>query len=56
MGMWGEFKWWESTTKDVSARNLGASRNTVNVSRLVFCALKIVNARIARTLKEVKKE
>lgn len=50
------FRWWESTIKDVTARNQGVSRSTVNASKLRFSALKIVNAWTAKTLKGVKKE
>lgn len=46
----------ESTTKDVSVRNQGVSRNIVNAFKQIFFALKTVNVRTARTLKEVKKE
>ena len=46
----------ESTTKDVTAGNQGVSRSIVSASKPIFCALKTVNARIAKILREVKKE
>lgn len=54
--MQGNFKLQESTIKDVSARNQGVSRNIVSAIKQIFFALKTVNVRTARTLKEVKKE
>ena len=52
----GTSKLQENTTKDVTAGNQGVSRNTVNASKPIFCALKIVNAQTARILMEVTKE
>lgn len=46
---------WESTIRDVTARNLDALRSTVNVSKPTFFVLKIANAWIVRILKEVKR-
>lgn len=44
-----------STTRDVTARNLGASRSTVSASKPTFFALKIVNALSAKIVKAVKR-
>jgi hypothetical protein len=51
-----KFKWWESTAKDVTARSQGASRSIASASKPMFCALKTVNARSVKILKEAKKE
>lgn len=51
-----KFKWWESTAKDVNARNQGASRSIASASKPMFCALKTVNAWNVKILKEAKKE
>lgn len=45
----------ESTIRDATARNRGALRSTVNVSKQISFVLKIVNAWTAKIMKEAKR-
>jgi len=46
----------ESIAKDATAGNQDVSRSTVSVTRRIFYVRRIVDVKIARTLKEAKKE